>query len=88
MLTRRHRERLEEFDNAKDGVPDYKGGELGGAVDGAPVPEEGAGAAADEQAATELKGAALDDALEAAGLSKSGTADEKRARLAEHRGEA
>jgi hypothetical protein len=41
-----------------------------------------------EPAATELKGAALDDALEAAGLSKSGTADEKRARLAEHRGEA
>lgn len=33
----------------------------------------------------ELKGAALDDALTAAGLSKSGTADEKRARLAEAR---
>lgn len=32
----------------------------------------------------ELKGAALDEALEAAGLPKSGTADEKRARLAEH----
>lgn len=32
----------------------------------------------------DLKGAALDDALDAAGLSKSGTADEKRARLAEH----
>lgn len=32
----------------------------------------------------ELKGKALDDALEAAELSKSGTADEKRARLAEH----
>lgn len=31
-----------------------------------------------------LKGAALDEALEAAGLPKSGTADEKRARLAEH----
>lgn len=31
-----------------------------------------------------LRGAALDEALEAAGLSKSGTADEKRARLAEH----
>lgn len=40
------------------------------------------------EAAAELKGAALDDALEEAGLSKSGTADEKRARLAEHRGEA
>jgi hypothetical protein len=37
---------------------------------------------ADEVA--ELKGQALDDALDAAGLSKSGTADEKRARLAEH----
>lgn len=35
---------------------------------------------ADEQ----LKGAALDEALEEAGLSKTGTADEKRARLAEH----
>ena len=33
---------------------------------------------------SELKGAALDDALDAAGLPKSGTADEKRARLAEH----
>lgn len=32
----------------------------------------------------DLKGAALDEALEAAGLPKSGTADEKRARLAEH----
>lgn len=32
----------------------------------------------------ELKGAALDQALEDAGLSKSGSADEKRARLAEH----
>lgn len=31
----------------------------------------------------ELKGQALDDALEAAGLPKTGTADEKRARLAE-----
>jgi hypothetical protein len=31
-----------------------------------------------------LKGAALDEALEKAGLSKSGTADEKRARLAEY----
>lgn len=34
--------------------------------------------------AAELKGAALDEALEAAGLPKTGTADEKRARLAEH----
>lgn len=32
----------------------------------------------------ELKGAALDQALEDAGLPKSGSADEKRARLAEH----
>lgn len=31
-----------------------------------------------------LRGSELDSALEAAGLSKSGTADEKRARLAEH----
>jgi hypothetical protein len=34
--------------------------------------------------AEELKGQALDDALEAAGLPKSGTADEKRRRLADH----
>jgi hypothetical protein len=32
----------------------------------------------------ELKGKALDDALDAAGLSKSGTVEEKRARLTEH----
>lgn len=31
-----------------------------------------------------LKGAALDEALEDAGLPKSGSADEKRARLTEH----
>jgi hypothetical protein len=34
--------------------------------------------------AEELKGKALDEALESAGLSKSGTADEKRDRLADH----
>lgn len=33
--------------------------------------------------AAELKGGSLDDALDAAGLSKSGTADEKRARYAQ-----
>jgi hypothetical protein len=46
--------------------------------------------AAAAQAAEEaeaLKGKALDEALEAAGLSKAGTADEKRARLAEHEAE-
>lgn len=37
----------------------------------------------DADQAGELKGAALDEALDAAGLSKSGSADEKRARLAE-----
>lgn len=46
---------------------------------GQPAP----GAEADE--ALELKGAALDEALDEAGLSKSGTADEKRQRLAEYR---
>lgn len=35
-------------------------------------------------APSDLKGTALDDALEEAGLSKSGTADEKRQRLADH----
>ena len=34
--------------------------------------------------AEELKGKALDEALDDAGLSKSGTADEKRARLAQY----
>lgn len=33
---------------------------------------------------SELKGAALDEALEAAGLPKTGSAAEKRQRLAEH----
>jgi len=50
--------------------------------DGSPSPE-GADDEA-EQPAELLKGKALDDALDAAGLSKTGTADEKRARLAEH----
>jgi hypothetical protein len=36
------------------------------------------------QPASELKGAALDEALEEAGLPKSGSADEKRKRLAAH----
>ncbi len=42
-----------------------------------PLPEPG-------EPAEELKGEALDAALEERGLSKSGTADEKRARVAEH----
>lgn len=46
---------------------------------GQPAPEDVA-----VTEASELKGAALDEALEAEGLPKSGTADEKRARLAEH----
>ncbi|MER7070964.1 hypothetical protein [Terrabacter sp. NPDC000476] len=53
-----------------------------GAKVGQPAP--GTEPSADD--ALELKGAALDEALEEAGLAKSGTADEKRARLAEHRG--
>lgn len=39
-----------------------------------------------EAPAEQLKGKALDAALTDAGLPLSGTADEKRARLAEHRG--
>jgi hypothetical protein len=35
-------------------------------------------------ASGELKGKALDEALDAAGLPKTGSADDKRARLAEH----
>jgi hypothetical protein len=41
-------------------------------------------AVAAEAEAQQLKGAALDAALEEAGLSKAGSADEKRQRLAEH----
>ncbi len=41
-------------------------------------------AIAAEAEAQQLKGAALDEALEEAGLPKTGTADEKRQRLAEH----
>lgn len=37
-----------------------------------------------QPAPSDLKGAALDDALETAGLPKTGSADEKRARLAAH----
>jgi hypothetical protein len=37
-----------------------------------------------EDEALALKGAALDEAIDKAGLPKSGTADEKRARLAEY----
>ena len=53
------------------------------------TPEESAAIAEEEAvaAAEALKGKALDDALEAADLPKSGTADEKRARLAEHEAE-
>jgi hypothetical protein len=40
-----------------------------------------------EEEVADLKGAALEEALVNAGLSKSGTADEKRARLAEHEAE-
>lgn len=53
------------------------------------TPEGGAGdAQGGPESETILKGAALDAALEEAGLSKSGTADEKRARLAEHEAKA
>lgn len=38
----------------------------------------------DAPAASQLRGAALDEALDNANLSKAGTADEKRARLAAH----
>jgi hypothetical protein len=44
----------------------------------------GSVAVTEAEEAHELKGAALDEALDRAGLSKSGTADEKRARLADH----
>ena len=49
------------------------------------TPDDIAARAGEE--AEELRGKALDRALEDAGLSKSGTVDEKRARLAEHEAE-
>lgn len=52
------------------------GGQLTAAVYGEPETEQ--------EPEVELKGEALDKALEERGLSKSGTADEKRARVAEH----
>lgn len=52
--------------------------DMGAEADGTPNPNPVAEAG-------ELKGAALDEALDEAGLSKSGTADEKRQRLADHR---
>jgi hypothetical protein len=47
------------------------------------IQAEAAAASADDDPAN-LKGKALEDALDAHGLSKDGTADEKRARLADH----
>lgn len=47
--------------------------------------QEIAGAEAADGGQPELKGGALDEALEEAGLPKTGSADEKRARLADHR---
>lgn len=80
-----------DFDHgqiAEDAVPDVEDhGPLGLSDPGsADQGVEDAQEVAEQEAAddsTQLKGQALDDALEQAGLSKSGTADEKRARLAE-----
>lgn len=67
------------------GHPAYREQREGDAPDGYLDPDEKvAGQDADEDEV--LRGEALDAALEDAGLSKSGTADEKRARLAESRG--
>lgn len=54
-----------------------------------PEPPSGDGDGDGDTASTvDLKGQALDDALEAAGLTKTGTADEKRQRLADHQAQA
>lgn len=54
-------------------------------TDGTPVTVTDAEQAEEPEPESDtLRGQALDDALEAAGLSKSGTADEKRQRLADH----
>lgn len=60
---------------------------------GRSLPASGQGQAAQVAAAIDddiagLKGSALTDALDAAGLAKGGNADAKRARLAEHRANA
>jgi hypothetical protein len=58
-------------------------GQLHEALANAPAPEP----ILSEDQVAELKGKALDDALDAAGLSKSGTVAEKRDRLADHEAE-
>lgn len=53
---------------------------------GAPATSEDIELAAQKLEASQLKGEELEKALEDADLPKTGTADEKRARLAEHLG--
>lgn len=59
----------------------------GGDLSGAPAAEVLTEHSGDAEEPVELKGQALDDALEEAGLPKTGTADEKRERLAAHQAE-
>jgi hypothetical protein len=62
--------------------PSTLAGSPGYRVTDAEADDYNGGQTADEGDEEVLRGAALDDALEAKGLSKSGTADEKRERLA------
>lgn len=67
------------------GVPtDPADGRATGSLDTKEMNRHMASAYSDDVDAAELKGKALDEALEEAGLPKSGTADEKRERLAAH----
>ncbi|WP_447643172.1 hypothetical protein [Nocardioides zeae] len=63
-------------------------GHAAAATDGTPIDDGQKAPASDPESEPEpepeLKGQALDDALEERGLPKTGTADEKRARVAEH----
>lgn len=73
----------QQFHRASTGdtvtVPD----ELAAKYEANPAWEAGPGPASTSNV-DQVKGAALDAALDAAGLPKTGSADEKRARLAEH----
>lgn len=65
MLIRRHRERLKEFDHAREGVPDYQGGtQPGVSADG---PE---GAPSEEWTVAQLKDYADTRGVDLAGASK------------------
>lgn len=54
MLTRRHRDRLEEFVKPQAGAPDYEGGEMGAAVDEPGGPSSGPRVHEDQEPAADV----------------------------------